>query len=448
VCEWRDCNEASERMEDFMRHVATHVREVEVRQNPAPLLDVFVCLWTACNFECPNSDEMIRHIHFHSFHTKVKCHGLNMLAANGVPPCKLDSSQRNILPDLSQPFLCEWDACEFSNENWQMSQVFYWHVKDHPEELRGGELKCRWQGCSRVDTAVSKIKEHMRVHSQERQVGCPTCGGMFANRIKFLDHCLRQQVEEKSFECHICNKKFAIERHLRDHTRVHISHYKCPQCDMTCTSPSTLANHVRYRHSNQKPFACEFCDYRGKTAADIKSHVRIHYNEVELSCTEEDCQFTCRSKVTMKQHHNSTHSTNSSQYACHLCEVRFDRGAYLTKHLTKAHSFSWPSGHSRFRYTKDQESGLYRLQTIRFESVDIQQELNAKDYASPLSVDSQASEWDMKSPLSVQSCPELASSTHVFDIQLQPLSVQPSQISGQDLKQEFAIQDDENLLYP
>merc|ERR1712142_1351289 len=106
---------------------------------------------------------------------------------------------------------------------------------------------------------------------------------------------------------------------------------------------------------------------------------------------------------------------------------------------------SWPSGHSRFRYTKDQESGLYRLQTIRFESVDIQQEVNAEDYASPLSVDSQASEWDMKSPLSVQSCPELASSTQVCDIQFQPLSVQPSQISGQDLKQEFAIQDNESL---
>merc|ERR1719318_1209311 len=72
---------------------------------------------------------------------------------------------------------------------------------------------------------------------------------------------------------------------------------------MTCASPSTLTNHIRYRHTKEKPFACEFCAYRGKTPADIKSHLRIHYNEVEMKCPEQDCEFTCRAKVTMKQHH-------------------------------------------------------------------------------------------------------------------------------------------------
>lgn len=279
----------------------------------------------------------------------------------------------------------------------------------------------------------------MRCHSQERMVGCPTCGGMFANRIKFLDHCLRQQVSEHSFSCTNCSKKFAIERHLRDHMRSHVNHYKCPQCDMTCASPSTLTNHIRYRHTKEKPFACEFCAYRGKTPADIKSHLRIHYNEVEMKCPEQDCEFTCRAKMTMKQHHSSVHTGSLPMYACHLCEVRFDRGAYLTKHLTKTHSFSWPSGHSRFRYTKDQSTGLFRLQTIRFESVDLQQELRGAASvgvmsmeASPLSVDSQASEWNLDSvqsfsgPLSVQSCPEFGSSfKHQQVSDIQPWSVQP-----------------------
>ena len=94
-----------------------------------------------------------------------------------------------------------------------------------------------------------------------------------------------------------------------------------------------------------------------------------------MKCPQQDCQFTCRAKVTMKQHHQSVHTDNQPMYACHLCEMRYDRGAYLTKHLTKTHSFTWPSGHSRFRYTKDSTSGLHRLQTIRFESLDLQQEL-------------------------------------------------------------------------
>ena len=41
----------------------------------------------------------------------------------------------------------------------------------------------------------------------------------------------------------------------------------------------------------------------------------------------------------------------------------------------KAHNFSWPSGHSRFRYNREETTGLYSVQTIRFESSDLQEEL-------------------------------------------------------------------------
>eukprot|EP00092_Neocalanus_flemingeri_P023352 GFUD01025318.1.p1 GENE.GFUD01025318.1~~GFUD01025318.1.p1 ORF type:complete len:625 (-),score=155.76 GFUD01025318.1:86-1960(-) len=490
VCEWDDCCDTADRMEDFMRHVAIHVREAEVRHNPPPLKDVFACLWAECGFETFNSEEMIRHIHFHSFHTKIKCHGKNMLVTNGLLPCKLDSAQKNILPDLSDPFKCEWEGCEFGEEDWQMPQNFYWHVKDHPEDVRGMDIKCRWRGCPKADTAVSKLKEHMRCHSQERMIGCPTCGGLFANRIKFFDHCLRQQVSEHSFTCINCSKKFAIERHLRDHMRSHINHYKCPQCDMTCPTPSTLTNHIRYRHTTEKPFACEFCSYRGKTPADVKSHLRVHYKEVEMKCPEEGCQFSCRAKITMKQHHLAVHTKNLPLYACHLCEMRYDRGAYLTKHLVKTHSFSWPSGHSRFRYTKDSTTGLFRLQTIRFESLDLQQEIQgasavsgrSMDFGplsvdfnplsvdfnplsvdfSPLSVDSVYSDWDSEmapgsvqscppegqlsgllscdqfGPLSVQSCPELESSAQLYQ-DMGPWSVQPSGLAEHEQAHEDSI---------
>ena len=44
-CEWRGCSVMESRMEDFMRHVATHVVEAEVVHNPPPLSDSFSCLW-------------------------------------------------------------------------------------------------------------------------------------------------------------------------------------------------------------------------------------------------------------------------------------------------------------------------------------------------------------------------------------------------------------------
>ena len=375
-CEWGNCSVRESRMEDFVRHVGQHVQEAEVRHNPPPLCDSFGCLWQGCGFETISSHEMVRHINFHSFHTKIKCHGHNMLELNKVPPCRLDSGQRNVLPDLAGKLKCEWAGCERGDEDWQVAQNFYWHVKMHAEEAEG-DFQCRWLGCHRRDNAVSKLREHLRCHSQEKMVGCPNCGGLFANRIKFLDHCLKQQ-EGHSFQCTTCEKKFAIERHLRDHMRSHVNHYKCPHCDMTCPTPSTLKNHVKYRHTTEKPFGCEFCQYRGKTKADIKSHVRVHYNEAQETCPEDNCTFTCRAKITLKQHLATVHRGNSPQYACHVCEKKYFKGSDLTKHLVKAHSFSCPSGHSRFRYTKDSSTGLFRLQTIRFESLQLDENVDVE----------------------------------------------------------------------
>jgi len=297
--------------------------------------------------------------------------------------CRLDPSKRNILPDLSVPFTCQWEGCEVPDSDWTSAQVFYWHAKRHADELRGQEVRCRWQDCTKAEfSAVSKLGEHLRCHSQERLVGCPTCGGLFANRIKFFDHCQRQQEvgsESNSFSCTTCGKRFALLRLLRDHCRAHVNSYKCPHCDMTCPTPSTLSNHIIYRHTTEKPFSCEFCTYRGKTVADVKSHLRVHYEEVEMTCLQPDCSFTCRAKLTMKKHLASKHQVpgqvENNEYGCHLCEERFPLGALLTKHLISVHSFSWPSGHSRFRYTKDKTTGLLRLQTVRVESLDMQQDM-------------------------------------------------------------------------
>ena len=105
-------------------------------------------------------------------------------------------------------------------------------------------LKCLWKDCTAEAKTVSKLKEHLRVHSQEKLIACPVCGALFANRTKFVDHCKRQvssdlpqnsagsavwmNQEEQStqtttLKCSYCSKRFATERLLRDHMRAHIN---------------------------------------------------------------------------------------------------------------------------------------------------------------------------------------------------------------------------------
>ena len=47
-------------------------------------------------------------------------------------------------------------------------------------------------GCTCTFKDRFKLREHLRSHTQEKVVACPTCGGMFANNTKFLDHIRRQ----------------------------------------------------------------------------------------------------------------------------------------------------------------------------------------------------------------------------------------------------------------
>ena len=75
--------------------------------------------------------------------------------------------------------------------------------------------------------------------------------------------------------CTHCGKSFSLHRHLRDHMRAHINHYKCPHCEMTCTNHSNLKSHIRHKHSDRKPFACELCSYRAKASSDLSKHMEV-----------------------------------------------------------------------------------------------------------------------------------------------------------------------------
>lgn len=44
-----------------------------------------------------------------------------------------------------------------------------------------------------------KLREHLRSHTQEKVVACPTCGGMFANNTKFFDHIRRQTTLDREY---------------------------------------------------------------------------------------------------------------------------------------------------------------------------------------------------------------------------------------------------------
>ncbi|KAK0178151.1 hypothetical protein PV328_002128 [Microctonus aethiopoides] len=370
ICEWKDCIFSSTSVDRFVNHVANHVPQLDITVNDLGK-NVYVCKWKNCDCQNENSAEITRHVNYHAYHTKLKCIGANIRGRIKLPKCQREITTTNVF-NLSVPLICQWEECLRTFNNFQL---FLYHITQHLEcnprgnKIKGG-VKCRWTGCNGNFSSLHKLKDHVRCHSKEKLVACPTCGALFASNTKFHDHCRRQiSIEVQGFQCSYCTKFYPTERILSEHMRFHLFNYKCNMCDMTCESPASLAKHIRYRHVPLRPFHCQLCSHATKSQQDLDSHMTVHTNGPNFFCNNEGCSYTCKNAYVLDRHIERVHRSEVRWYCCHECPQKYRKSYSLTKHLIDAHSLQWPNGHKRFQYTRD-DDGCYRLQMVRYEAID------------------------------------------------------------------------------
>lgn len=379
MCEWASCSEKFSSMEQFTDHLKVHLTGV-MSNGILEEATEYSCLWRDCEMKVTGHvTDFVRHVYFHSFHVKIKELGSQLVENLRLKGCQLDGQSHNLIPELPERLQCGWQHCETIMD---IPEAFYRHVDSHvscfPEgnNVPGG-CKCLWEGCDAVSKSRYKLREHLRSHTQEKIIACPNCGGLFSNRTKFLDHMKRQEeTDVQCYQCSHCDKRYTTERLLRDHVRHHVNQYKCPCCDMTCPTPSSLKSHLKYRHTTQTPYKCDHCEHGAKSVADLKKHLESHSMDVPYHCHIPECTYTSRTFQSLENHFKRLHQDiNTQKYKCHVCFTLFTRGSNLTAHLKKKHKFRWPSGHSRFRY-KMQEDGYWQLQTVRYESIKLTEQMD------------------------------------------------------------------------
>lgn len=144
-------------------------------------------------------------------------------------------------------------------------------------------FKCPYLGCTAVYRGPDGVKKHIREHHEEvKERPCPHPG---------------------------CNKVFMIDRYLQRHIKlIHTEerNYICDECGQTFKQRKHLSVH-QMRHSGAKPLQCEVCGFQCRQRASLKYHMTKHKAEAEL------------------------------EFACVICEKRFEKAHNLNVHMSMVH---------------------------------------------------------------------------------------------------------------
>lgn len=150
LCKWKECDEPfalpASSYQDFSEHVFRHVKDYlssvgfsqydianQVTKNEDgadwSLVTPLTCSWSECNWELRGGpDEFSRHVLFHAYHAKLKCLGAFAVISEGLRQCSFDVETSDLLPDVSEAFVCKWEGCD---TQFLCPDKFYRHVDLH-----------------------------------------------------------------------------------------------------------------------------------------------------------------------------------------------------------------------------------------------------------------------------------------------------------------------------
>lgn len=152
------------------------------------------CCWTDCEYIASYPADLKRHACYHAYHTRLKSIGSNVLhRSTNLPKCT--QTEKFVVPPGTEAYICEWEYCEVHFETiHDFFQHIRMHINNNPKTSKEGPIKCGWKRCTSTSTYTSqnRLAEHVRIHTKEKIIACPTCGNLFANNTKFCDHRRRQ----------------------------------------------------------------------------------------------------------------------------------------------------------------------------------------------------------------------------------------------------------------
>ena len=208
--------------------------------------------------------------------------------------------------------------------------------------------------CDKMFKNSSTLKQHLRIHEDQRQYKCDECGVGFNRRDGLRLHLKVHQKSDsrglKECSCQICGEKFPNHSTLvihRNRTHKDGRNYTCHICNRSMISVRSLEWHLANIHNETMPgvvrddssidvetkrVSCYHCNKTFKTEMILRTHIKnSHVQKEPMKCL--DCELTFTSEVRLKHHMMITHNRIEGTLECPHCPKRFVNQLRLKTHM-------------------------------------------------------------------------------------------------------------------
>jgi len=145
--------------------------------------------------------------------------------------------------------------CDICGKNYASGASLYVHKKSHDPDFK--KFQCKL--CPAKFAYSSGLSYHMAVHTGEKPFQCNQCGSNFGSHTALSRHVKVLHAEEKDmvFQCEHCGKKFPkrMGREYRDHVKIHTGErdHICSICGNGYFSRKMLRKHELKKHAHILP---------------------------------------------------------------------------------------------------------------------------------------------------------------------------------------------------
>ncbi|XP_064645289.1 uncharacterized protein LOC135498776 [Lineus longissimus] len=253
-----------------------------------------------------------------------------------------------------KPFKCTACIKEFRNRaSWRK------HIRnEHTLMADGTEPSYSCNQCHKSYKRKDVLTQHVRhVHSpySDRPHKCQLCPKAFWTTTKIRNH-MRMHTGEKNFVCEQCEHRYATPQGLKAHMKtvhgvsveVALPLFQCGQCDKRYHEKKNLFEHMNV-HTGATPYKCRECDEAFASASGRRFHEDKHRpvdpKRQRKSCLPssqsltKECVCVHCHKVLPSRHALSNHMVihNGKGYMCAHCNDAFAQRRSLMKHMNLVH---------------------------------------------------------------------------------------------------------------